>query len=197
MIRSVLRAAVTPDVGRAPTHIVASAVYVGPPDRVSNLRPILYGDDGRSQKAAATHPYSLSEFSQPSETNAGSYASATGSGHGGVLKSHYQRMLARLEAAQLQARLQSIWLDQFNERFWTDNNTRFQHALDEAGGAAQDADLVSRFYREWLSANAGRLRAYNRMLWDATFSVIGAQAHFRVLYGYTRAFARVMRYERT
>lgn len=160
-------------------------VYIGPPDSVSNLRPVVYGAaEDRRRSAAATHPYSLSEFS----------VKDTGRPRG-PLAQYTQRLAARLEAAQLQARLQTMWLDQFNQRFWTDNNTRFQQAVAEyehaAGLVVGEAPLeqVAPFYRAWLATNAARLRSYNRTLWLSTARVVAAQAHYTLLRWYARSVA--------
>lgn len=168
----------------------APPMYVGPPDPVSNLRPVVFGgnDDVRTQRQASSvpHPYSLSEFG----VSRGGRAE-----HGGMLVQYAHNLGTRLEALQLQARLQSMWLDQFNQRFWTDNNLRFQRALDQfetrAGFAAGEAplDTVSPFYRAWLTANATRLRNYNRTLWLSTVRVVMAQSHYALARRYTRLVA--------
>ncbi|KAI3620058.1 hypothetical protein CBS9595_002025 [Malassezia furfur] len=172
-------------------------MYVGPPDTLSNLRPVVFGV-GRSQSAPSSrtrpqgethatsaHPYSLSEFSMP-----------TSSVPHGTIAQYVHRLGNRLEAAQLQARLQSMWLDQFNQRFWSDNNARFQRAREEyeaaSGAIVGEAPLeqVAPFYRAWLATNAGRLRNYNRALWAATARVVLAQTHYALLRYYTQLVAR-------
>ena len=148
-------------------------IYVGPPDRVSNLRPTIYGVNRPS--GARAHPYSLSEFSQSSLARRG------------PLGRLQQALAARLEAAQLEARLRNMWLDQFNQRFWTDNNARFERALREYEESLPPDDRpaserAAPFYRAWLAANETRLRNYNWMLWRATFGAIGAQIKYAVIY---------------
>lgn len=179
--------------GRGVARTAASALragalqmYVGPPDPVSHLRPVVYASSEEREQAGGArtaHPYSLAEFSQPLGRVVGA--------RGGV-GAHHGRMLQRLEAARLDARLQSIWLDQFNQRFWTDNNARFERALaeyeaqDAQGAVEPPQERTARFYRAWLAANATRLRAYNHMLWDASMSVVMAQVRLAVVQWYTR-----------
>lgn len=179
----------------SPLRAGALQMYVGPPDPVSHLRPVVYASNEEREQAGGArtaHPYSLAEFSQPLGRIAGARGGA-GAQLGGPLGAYHGRMLQRLEAARLDARLQSIWLDQFNQRFWTDNNARFERALTEyeaqgAQGAAVEPpqERTARFYRAWLAANATRLRAYNHMLWDASVSVVTAQVRLAVVQWYTR-----------
>lgn len=165
----------------------STPVYVGPPDAVSNLRPVMYGATPvpEQQLAAPTsHPYSLAEFAMSPRMRYGSTSSP--------LAQYADSLLARLEAAQLHARLQTMWLDQFNQRFWTDNNTRFRQALEEyerqvSPGTTPPLEVVAPFYREWLSTNEKRLRLYNRALWLATYKVIIAQWSYVLRRSYTQA----------
>ena len=63
---------------------------IGPPDPVSNLRPVLYTDPTSSTPPNLPHPYSLQEFA------------------------------GRTQDQGLQWRLQRQQLDAFNHSFWTD-----------------------------------------------------------------------------
>lgn len=163
-------------------------MYIGPPDPLSNLRPVVFGvrDTAAAPRTArpSAHPYSLAEFSVPPTAAPRN-----------PLAQYAHRLGDRLEAAQLQARLQTMWLDQFNQRFWTDNNARFQRALAEyehtSGHVVGEAPLenIAPFYRAWLAANAARLRNYNRALWVATARVVAAQAHCALLRTYTQSVA--------
>ncbi|WFD20438.1 hypothetical protein MCAP1_002682 [Malassezia caprae] len=170
-----MRAAVA--VRRAPR--LWPQAYVGPPDPVSNLRPVVYSEP--QARPTALHPYSLEEFTAPARAEPASNA----------LVRYADHLLGQLEAVKMHARLQSMWLDQFNQRFWFDNNVRFTRALEEytAQVAPQgDAtlELLAPFYREWHFVNAARLRHYNRTLWVATYKTIGAQLRLALLQGYTR-----------
>lgn len=117
------------------------ANLVGPPDAISNLRPVVYGSafetigsgsSSSSPQASATspssapsaspHPYSTSEFTSP----------LAGPGEQNQPHSRYLRsLLARLEVAELEHLLRCSRADRFNQDFWTDNNRRFGRALDE------------------------------------------------------------------
>lgn len=153
-------------------------MFVGPPDRTSNLRPTVYGVSAPA--SARAHPYSLSEFSQAGRRR-----------HG--LAGRVQHALAvRLEAAQLDARLQNMWLDHFNQRFWLDNNARFERALAEylahlPADGRPESERAAPFYRAWLADNAVRLRRYNAALWRGTFAAIVAQLRYSAIYHASRA----------
>ena len=158
-------------------------VFVGPPDAVSRLRPIVYdGIAGSvSRPTSDSHPYSLSEFSAPIITK-----------KRGAISSYAERVMSQLETLQLHTRLQTIWLDQFNHRFWTDNNARFERAESDyksrlALPGPVPLELMSPFYREWLRVNSVRLRNYNRVLWTTTYKVIFAQIRLSLFSYYTRA----------
>jgi hypothetical protein len=70
-----------------------SCNLVGPPDPVSNLRPVLYTDLPSSPRPKLRHPYSLTEFAGGKQDD------------------------------DLQWRLQRLQLDAFNHNFWTDVST--------------------------------------------------------------------------
>ncbi|PKI82462.1 hypothetical protein MVES1_003401 [Malassezia vespertilionis] len=192
MLRSLVRCA-----QRAKAHLptdkkgrwAAPPMFVGHPDPVSNLRPVVYGatEESRAAPSNPTHPYSLAEFSLPSKAGKGA--------RHGLFARHLERLEQRLEAAQLQARLQSFWLDQFNQRFWTDNNVRFQRAVAEYESTSKlvvgkaPLDDVAPFYREWLAVNGVRLRNYNRTLWVSTAHVVASQLLFALLLRYMRCIA--------
>lgn len=64
--------------------------YVGPPDPVSNIRPVLYHDLDPTSVESPRHPYSLDEFRRDSDT------------------------------LEYQWKLQRQQLDAFNDAFWRD-----------------------------------------------------------------------------
>jgi len=69
--------------------------YVGPPDPVSNIRPVLYNDlSSTSGESPQQHPYSLDEFRNDSE-----------------------------DTLEYQWKLQRKQLDAFNDAFWRDVRT--------------------------------------------------------------------------
>ena len=71
---------------------VPTANHVGPPDPVSNIRPVLYNDLGSTTaESPQQHPYSLDEFRNDSE-----------------------------DTLEYQWKLQRQQLDAFNDAFWRD-----------------------------------------------------------------------------
>lgn len=76
-----------------------TANYVGPPDPVSNIRPIIYNDLGSTTAGSPQqHPYSLDEFRNDSE-----------------------------DTLEYQWKLQRQQLDAFNDAFWRDVRTLLAH----------------------------------------------------------------------
>lgn len=67
-----------------------SCNFIGPPDPVSNLRPVLYAKPSSSPPSRVRHPYSLREFTGMQQDNG------------------------------LQWRIHRQQLDAFNHNFWTD-----------------------------------------------------------------------------
>jgi hypothetical protein len=70
---------------------VPTANYVGPPDPLSNIRPVLYNDLSSTTAESLQHPYSLDEFRNDSE-----------------------------DTLEYQWKLQRQQLDAFNDAFWRD-----------------------------------------------------------------------------
>ena len=68
---------------------VPTANYVGPPDPLSNIRPVLYNDLSSTTADSPQHPYSLDEFHNESE-----------------------------DTLEYQWKLQRQQLDAFNDAFW-------------------------------------------------------------------------------
>jgi hypothetical protein len=127
---------------------------IGPPDPLSNLRPVLYTDLPPSSQPRPRHPYSLSEFT-------------------GGTQDH-----------NLQWRLQRQALDAFNHNYWTDvglllkksdskcsfhqSNTRFEEAkqsvlscLPESSTPLAREHALSEFYRKWVMQESRRGEVYN------------------------------------
>lgn len=125
-------------------HSTARVKYlVGPPDPISNIRPVIYHQEdplsSTSYGEKVQHPYSLKEFTQ-------------------VESAH-----------DYQVNLQKAQLDAFDHAFWINNNYRFEAAkaavLDTLPEKAttQDREFVlSIFYRDWLIQESPRLEAYNK-----------------------------------
>jgi hypothetical protein len=137
---------------------VRTSDYVGPPDPVSNIRPVLYDDPTVTNAEPLRHPYALDEFRDDSYTL------------------EYQWKLHRQQ------------LDAFNDAFWRDvrpcpphntpisrnsycpaqTNTRFETAkaaavsgLPPHATAEQREGRLSAFYRNWVLQEATRQEEYN------------------------------------
>ncbi|SPC66062.1 uncharacterized protein UHOD_04541 [Ustilago sp. UG-2017b] len=124
------------------------ADMVGPPDPISNLRPIRYGSafeeassdtsslaahaSGSSAALSMSHPYSLHEFTTSGDSSLGWSGTAHSRRRGAKAPSlYFERLLAKLEEAELAHKLRMARADNFNQRFWQDNNDRFIRALSE------------------------------------------------------------------
>ncbi|CAE6460186.1 unnamed protein product [Rhizoctonia solani] len=117
--------------------------FVGPPDAISNIRPILRANLTELGLQRA-HPYSLSEFSRQEVVGYSAFA---------------------LHERHIEAFNHSFWTD-VNTRF----NAARQKILDShppvgpgkdiaSRDAALEADLAA-FYRSWLAEEDARFRAY-------------------------------------
>ena len=202
---------------------------VGPPDPISNLRPIRYGSafeqassssastsTSAGQTLAISHPYSLQEFTTSGES---SWSSARSARSARSPSPYFERLLSKLEEAELAHKLRMARADNFNQRFWQDNNARFIQALSEFRSrtgsskavatlpksrehvkqAAQeseldlDSDSLATFYSAWLKANAARHRAYNRQLWRQTFGDLAPAARYQGLRAWAKLVGSVQR----
>jgi hypothetical protein len=129
--------------------------YVGPPDPVSNIRPVLYDHPGATSAESLRHPYALDEFRDDSHTL------------------EYQWKLHRQQ------------LDAFNDAFWRDvrfapsppshiinhtvqTNTRFEAAkaaavsgLPPHATAEQREERLSEFFKNWVLQEATRQVEYD------------------------------------
>lgn len=114
---------------------------VGPPDPISNLRPIRYGSafeevsstpsssssPDSSAALSMSHPYSLHEFTSSGSSNFGGFSRS----HRKSPSLYFESLLAKLEEAELAHKLRMARADSFNQRFWQENNARFIQALSE------------------------------------------------------------------
>ncbi|KZT26373.1 hypothetical protein NEOLEDRAFT_1155868 [Neolentinus lepideus HHB14362 ss-1] len=137
---------------------------VGPPDPVSNLRPVYYDDP----LPVRWHPYSLEEFSDPEVENAG----------------------PSVQDLELQYKLLRQQLDAFNHAFWTDSNLRFESAKSmilqslPSSSTPQDRDIaLAHFYQQWLNQESARQQQYTaefrRRSWDGL--VLAARVEYAKL----------------
>jgi len=128
---------------------------VGPPDPLSNLRPVLYGPPSKLEDIRSS-PYSVTEFSE-------SQAPPT----------------ANEQTEALEWRWEQESLDAFNQAFWTDNNMRFEAARRDILAAhpplppdsppealtARERALeatISEFYANWVNQQRSHYADYTR-----------------------------------
>ncbi|KAK2466878.1 hypothetical protein APHAL10511_001136 [Amanita phalloides] len=138
---------------------------VGPPDPISNLRPVIYDEPFVSMHPKQlNHPYSLAEFDATEDS---------------------------FEELELQYKLQRQQLDAFNHQFWLDANSRFEAAkatiLDALPDSATPLDKehgLSDFYRQWLLQESERTDAYTTEWRKRSFAIIalGFRVEYQRLY---------------
>lgn len=78
-----------------------------------------------------SHPYSLHEFTTSGDSSFGWSGSANTRRGAKSPSLYFERLLAKLEEAELAHKLRMARADNFNQRFWQDNNARFIQALSE------------------------------------------------------------------
>ncbi|UZJ56689.1 hypothetical protein CBS101457_006009 [Exobasidium rhododendri] len=125
---------------------VGKVDLVGPPDPISNIRPMFYApvpsysttSASSSQSPGITtsryakatpHPYSLSEFSQLSRSNKGLSSSKFGSRVVQNYRNYVDTISSEVEEAEMKLRLSKLTNDTITQRFWRDNNIRFTRDL--------------------------------------------------------------------
>ncbi|KAF8625804.1 hypothetical protein AX15_005191 [Amanita polypyramis BW_CC] len=126
---------------------------VGPPDPISNIRPVIYDESEVSiQPKQLNHPYSLSEF----DTVENSF-----------------------DDLELQYKLQRQQIDVFNHQFWFDSNVRFEaakalilDALPESATPLDREHALSDFYQRWLVQESERTDAYTTEWRKRLFAVV-------------------------
>jgi len=118
-----------------------TANYVGPPDPVSNIRPVFYHDLDPTSVESPRHPYSLDEFHELRHDS---------------------------DTLEYQWKLQRQQLDAFNDAFWRDANTRFDAAkaavvsgFPPNATAEQREERLGEFYKHWVLQEAARQEEYN------------------------------------
>jgi len=120
-------------------HFHASARrahLVGPPDPVSNLRPVVYDDDVPRPKSNVRHPYSLREFRGDTR--------------------EYQWKMQR---QQLDAYNHAFWTDS-NTRFAA-NKSAVLESLPESCSAEDREFALSDFYCRWVNQEFAHQREYD------------------------------------
>ncbi|RSH94458.1 hypothetical protein EHS25_004261 [Saitozyma podzolica] len=139
---------------------------VGPPDPISNIRPVIYASTP-SRRRTPNSPYSTGEF--PAEST-------------------------RLEELELEWRLRQQRVDAMNHRFWASTNTSFnaqlQHRLSllpppSDPPTPQDIqrkeECLSQFYADWQAANRGRMGRWVREWWREVWAGLRMQGKIYVV----------------
>jgi len=134
---------------------------VGPPDPVSNLRPVIYDDVlPASSQSNVRHPYSLTEFGTETATK------------------EYQWKMHRQQ------------LDAFNHEFWVDSNLRFENAKQAILDSIPDSTTseerersLSDFYSKWMAQESARQREYSSEMRKQTWAniILNAKAKWEVM----------------
>lgn len=78
-----------------------------------------------------SHPYSLQEFTTSGDSSLGWSGSGRARRGSKSPSLYFERLLSKLEEAELAHKLRMARADNFNQRFWQDNNARFIQALSE------------------------------------------------------------------
>ncbi|PSR74095.1 hypothetical protein PHLCEN_2v10051 [Hermanssonia centrifuga] len=126
-----------PGVGiRAFHSSVACRHLVGPPDPISNLRPVIYDDGPSLPRSDVRHPYSLKEFTGDTR--------------------EYQWKIQRQE---LDAFNHAFWIDS-NTRFEAGKQATLA-SLPETCTAEDKEVALSGFYRSWVIQESPRHDEYD------------------------------------
>ena len=183
-LNAVLRSAATAQPrrrGRTPSLAasIPTQDLIGPPDPLSNLRPVFYAPLFPSLHQTSTsptgiHPYSLAEFPIRSSTKLSEEAA------------ELQKFKRRLHSEDLEWRSTRYRLDAFNQDFWTRTNTAFLQARDAwllanpTLNNSIEPDL-SPFYAQHLADSKYQYAQYNRQLWKLQASLLwpAVKAAFR------------------
>lgn len=115
---------------------------VGPPDSISNIRPMVYAPrqsfDRKRNKSPSTsanitqqpHPYSPNEFHQTANsTFSTSQHKPKGFGMFRLYREYVDHVCDRVEEVDMKLRLSKLTTDTTTQRFWRDNNTRFSRDM--------------------------------------------------------------------
>ncbi|OCH94942.1 hypothetical protein OBBRIDRAFT_788679 [Obba rivulosa] len=134
----------------------ARAHLVGPPDPVSNLRPVIYDD--APPAPSNMHPYSLTEF-------------------GGDVREYQWKM----QRQELDAFNHTFWAES-NSRFEAAKSAILS-SVPESCSPEQRERALSEFYRGWVAQEGARQRAYSaewrRRNWASIW--LGARVQYEKL----------------
>ncbi|KAL5489907.1 hypothetical protein ACEPAI_4739 [Sanghuangporus weigelae] len=140
---------------------------VGPPDPVSNLRPVIY-DEVESIPSWRKRKGKGKEGDSVVELGGGENTSSLVKRKQATTSHPYQLDEFSGDPLDYQWRLERSRLDAYNHAFWKDSNTRFETAKqavlsslpEDASPETREAAL-SEFYGKWLQQEHERLRGYS------------------------------------
>lgn len=196
---------------------------VGPPDSISNIRPMIYAPTqtfnrskidftiSSTDRASNPHPYSLHEFHQTAKNDLSNVRrKPKGLGVFQMYRQYVDHVCDRVEELDLKFRLNKLTIDSTTQRFWRDNNSRFNrdmkawidanlqegssHHLIKSNNRGNSSEKLptmegdlnsmssceSDFYATWLKANAKRNKAYNVLVWKQAFNQIRLGAQVKL-----------------
>ncbi|KAL7409392.1 hypothetical protein BDY24DRAFT_418904 [Mrakia frigida] len=163
---------------------------VGPPDPISNIRPIIY-------KVTPNAPRPTPSYTSPSPSSSSSASSSRTPLPSRLTPSqgslHYSPGEFPREgdetAGQAAYRVQREKLDKFNNDFWASNNIRFAAALSEAMAslppmstpptqAEEDRkeDRLAEFYKSWLIQEEPKQKQWMKDWWKGNWGILKSWA---------------------
>ena len=170
---------------RVLAHLIgAGHDLVGPPDPVTNLRPVWYRPRFSELRPVSStvklHPYSLDEFSSSSSSARAAAALATTFGERKSQAKKLERLeklRIRFESEDLAWRLQKRRLDQLSHAYWVRSNTAFgkaKEATEEraaltslpgsgtSGGKVQDPRIMEDFLKSWVESKSNEFGTFQQ-----------------------------------
>lgn len=170
---------------RVLAHLLAQEQdLVGPPDPLTNLRPVYYAPRFTSptpvNSTKKLHPYQLDEFGSSNlpRSVANVQKGKTQEAYDSTSKVNASReklenLRRRFEAEDLEWRLQRRRLDQISHEHWARSNLAFTAAKEDAETRARmssispsknqyDPYIMEEFLRNWVETRASAFEAYQR-----------------------------------
>lgn len=171
---------------RVLAHLMAQEQdLVGPPDPLTNLRPVYYAPRFTSpapvNSTKKLHPYQLDEFGSSNLPFTSANLQASGkqrnatetSSKLNASREKLENLRRRFEAEDLAWRLQRRRLDQISHEHWARSNLAFIAAKEEAEAKARmssispsknqyDPYVMEEFHRSWVENRAPYFEAYQR-----------------------------------
>lgn len=174
---------------RVLAHLLAQEQdLVGPPDPLTNLRPVYYAPRFTSPAPVSStkklHPYQLDEFGTANLHRSSTTSISMQKGKQREVdisqnskaiaaREKLENLRRRFEAEDLEWRLQRRRLDQISHEHWARSNLAFTAAKEEAENRARmssispsknqyDPYIMEEFLRNWVESRAPAFEAYQR-----------------------------------